>query len=223
MIINLTDLIEKVYEIDLKEYEDESKFSFDYAKSKEIYNFDRYCENFKKENPKYKDVGIEVLEEAANIRYRTSYVDAYYKEILEELTSKITKDIKELNKFYQEDTGDSIYTKGKIEVKEIDFSSNDLEITGENEIDKLATIIIDCINGYGMFYYESLEEFYEAYNAVTKNTKIEAVKSHLHWLRYFEDIYGTVHDIFKIDLSNIDDYNTLGNYEFGKDDVENAL
>ena len=54
------------------------------------------------------------------------------------------------------------------------------------DIDKLAEEIIEVINGYGMFYYNNVEEFFKLNNHTTNQGVIE---EHLGWLTEFENVY----------------------------------
>jgi len=223
MEFKLSDFITNVYGIDIEEYADESMYNFSYIDARDIYDFAGYCERFKQEYSEYSDTPKEVFEEAANIRYRYSYVEEYYKAVKGEIADKIKRDIQSLNIMFSEEGTDEIYVEGKIDVDDIDFANDVIRFTGKNEIDKLASIVLNSINGYGMFVYQDLEEFYYANDAYTEEDKIGAIESHLHWLKHFEDIYGTIYNIGRIDLGYIDRYGTFGDFEFTKEDVEIAL
>lgn len=222
MEFKLSNFITKIYGIDIEEYVDESTYNFDYISARDIYDFEGYCERFKQEYSEYADTSEDVFEEAANIRYRYSYVDEYYKAVKGEIADKIERDIQSLNIMFSEGM-DEIYVEGKIDVDDVDFANDVIRFTGKNKIDKLASIVLNSINGYGMFVYQDLEEFYYANDAYTEEDKIGAIESHLHWLKHFEDIYGTIYNIGRIDLGYIDRYGTFGDFEFTKEDVEIAL
>lgn len=222
MIIKSSEFIKQVYEVDVDSYLEEDEYNFSFISANDIYDFDKYCDKFKREHPKYNDVDKEVFVEAANIRYRNSYTEEYYKDVLNTLEDKIKEDFKELNTFFDKEYGD-IDVDGNISVKRVDFDKDEIEFTGSNVVDKMTSIVLNCINGYGMFEYPSLEEFYYANDAKDDNTKIDAIVSHIHWLKYFEDIYGTVYNIFRIDLSKIDYYGTMGDFDFTVDDLEYAI
>lgn len=51
---------------------------------------------------------------------------------------------------------------------------------------KLLKSILDCINGYGEFYFSNVKEFVNT----TSGTPIKTIKSHFFWLKYYAEIYG---------------------------------
>lgn len=220
MKFNLTNFVKNAYGIDLDEVGDYNNFYFDWVDGSKIYGFSSYVKEFKNKYPKYKDYEYEDFERAANMRHEYSYIDEYLDEYYSRLESKLRKDIYNVSKFYIGDV-DEVATKGTIEVDVFDVVNDVISFKGTNVIDDFAAIIINCINGYGMFHYDDVEDFFDTQPASTTQEKIEAIESHTHWLKHFESIYGTIYDAFKFDSNDIDRYGTMGDYDFTEEDMEN--
>jgi len=222
MKFNLSNFLFEVYNIDLEQVTAFENFYFEEVSGKDIYEFDSYIEKFIKTNPEYKDLNYIDFVNAANTRYENSYISDYYSLFIEELEKKVRKDIVNICKFYI-DTQDELNIKEIIEVNKFDVMNNIISFKGKNEVDDFASIIINCINGYGTFHYDNLEDFYYVNSVKTMSDKIDTVEGHLHWLKYFEEIYGTMYNIFKKDFSDLDRNNSLGDYDFTIDDLEYTL
>jgi hypothetical protein len=55
-----------------------------------------------------------------------------------------------------------------------------------SDTEKLLKSILKCINGYGEFYFSSVNELIKT----TNGTDIKTIKSHFFWLKYYSEIYG---------------------------------
>lgn len=205
----LREFIKEVYSVDLEEllsmenfYFEDTKFDIDSDDYKKLNNF------LNESNLKVDDLDT-FMQSVMNYHYEYSYVNEYSKEVLERIENKIEKDFSLLPKFFKDEMDEAKIKDGALNVT-IDWVKDTLIVTGKLSILNLA--VVECINGYGMFYY-SLKDFREQGN-LTKR-----VKDHIHWLKYLEQIYGTIHNVFQVNLENIDKYGCLGDVDFTLEDV----
>lgn len=155
---------------------------------------------------------IHYIKEAKLRQYEESYYDEYIKEYKSQLTAQIKKDFNNINQVELE-LNDRIIKINNNNMH-IDFDKN--IIVFNDDIDNMAMLVIAVINDYGMFEFNSIKDFYDSYDDLTAYDlfrKIKLVEDHLHWLSRFENIYGTIYDIFQFDTQYIDYYGTLGNFD----------
>lgn len=215
--LSLSELLKNAYKIDLDNYFDYSNFYFEPL---EIPDSELLKSSLRKEFPDLTDEAFcEIARLAAQYRYEDSYMEEYYNAAKKAIEKKIYEDFMNLNTFFDEE--DEISYPGTLDIEKIDWKRDVIVFDGP--IEKLASYIINAINGYGMFYYESIDDFFDSMPAYSFDEKLNAITSHLHWLHEMENIYGTIYNFFIINLENLDSYGTFGDYDFTIDDFNNAM
>jgi len=164
------------------------------------------------------------IKTAMRWNYESSYAVEFDKALHRELRDKVNKDLTNIQKLME--------IKFAYEIKDNSADQNwnrQDEITIEIfNINAFASIIIECINGYGIFNYKNTREFYET-NANHSKTgrshqdKTEAILSHLFWLKYTEEIYGSIFNLFQFSTNHIDYYGTMGNTDYTDEDLKSVL
>lgn len=205
----LRNFIKEVYKVDLEEVLSIDNFYFENVKYDTDENDYKKLNNFLNEANLKVDNLSEFIQNVMNSHYEYSYIDEYSEAVLNRIESKIEKDFSLLPVFFKDEMNDAKIKDGKLTVK-IDWEKDTLVVTGKLSILELA--VVECINGYGIFYY-TLKDFKEEGN-LTKR-----IKDHIHWLGCLEKIYGSIYNFFEINLDNIDRYNSLGNLDFTLEDV----
>jgi len=119
------------------------------------------------------------------------YLSNIFKKVRSYIEEKIIDDIKYLDDFYEDDFPEICWEELNIT---FDWSAD--TITFDGDYNKLAIAIVECINGYGLFYYENVEQLFSSIPAKTEEEKLQCVIDHLHWLRYFDEIYGACRSCF---------------------------
>jgi len=216
--LNLTEFLLQAYKINIEELFDPSNFYIDDISW--IIAYDDEVERIREQyNLTKKDDKLiaEAIKRAKYWAYERTYFNEYVQEAKEIIGKKIHYDFKHLNNFFDGASGE-FFVDGEVLVKKIDWKND--EIVFEGKLSKLETYVVNACNGYGIFRYDSMDEFRHVHVGYTLKERIE---SHMHWLKYMEDIYGTIHYFFQIDLDSIDPYGTLGNTDFNKDEIEAAL
>jgi len=132
------------------------------------------------------------IQRAKSASYEGSYTDEYREAARKLLKDKIEKDFSNLVGFFEEGCGE-IVIEGKIPAI-VDLEEDTIKFP---DPDKLLICIINCINGVGQFYYESLAEFKEVNN---HGTESEVIRNHIPWLKRLESIYDSYHNLFRIDV-----------------------
>jgi hypothetical protein len=98
--------------------------------------------------------------------------DEEYSSLFKEYTASVERTIRYLLNFH-----------------ELDLVENKNKYYIEPHIswEKSAALVKETINGYGTFYFETVKEFKEC--GPYKNY-CEAVIQHIHWLKYYPEVYG---------------------------------
>ena len=215
--ISLDNLLNSAYGIDLDRLFDLDNFYFDGI---ELSDSDVYNKEIREKYSHLDDEEFfKVAKRAAFDRYVYTYIDEYSEEAIKILEDKIRFDLNNLGDIFSE--YDEFTGEGTISVHEIDWDNR--EITIEGDIETLACYVLNAINGYGMFVYESLDDFWYANSAKTFDEKLQAVEGHFHWLKHVEDIYGTGEGFFLLDTSKIGQYSYYGDYDYTEEDFIEAM
>lgn len=215
--ISLNKLLESTYGIDLDRVNDYDNFYFDGV---EINDSDVYNNEIRsKYNYLDEEDFLMVARRAAFDRYVYSYTNEYFSAVIEAIDDKIRHDLNKLGDLFSEN--DEFTGDGYIGVYDIDWDK--YEVILEGNIDTFACYLINIINGYGMFVFDSLDEFWYTNSAENDSEKIDAVEGHLHWLQYTEDIYGTGENYFRLDVSKIGEYSCYGDFDYTEEDFKYAM
>lgn len=169
------------------------------------------------------------IEELVSLALETQFINTYTDEYYSEWRSLVEGSIKEDFIHLQELLYDEAEELGgcpenkSYQVVDVDWENNKLIVEGD--IDLLLLHNIACINGYGMFEYESFDEMLRVNSCEkTLDGVIDCINSHIHWFKYVEPIYGSVYDIFlKPDIDEIDRYGTMGIFFKVEDYIYNDL
>jgi hypothetical protein len=216
--IPLSTLCKSAYKINPEQYLDYDNYYFNHS---HIYKNTYYDEKIKARHPHLSDDDIdEIIKNVMIIHYESTYIDECYHELCRQLEDKIKKDFKVLNTFFKESCGE-IEVKDDLTITDINWKNDYIEFKGP--IKKLASYCINAINGWGMFYYNSITEFFQSLPAETLQEKIQYTIDHLHWLNKLEEIYGTVYGLFKFDTQYIDYYGTLGDYSYTDEEIDEYI
>lgn len=212
--IPLSKLCINAYKINPESYLNYDNYYFDHS---HIYKNNYYNEKIKMLYPELSDEDIdEIIKNVMIIHYENSYIDKYYKELCNQLEDKIKKDFSILNTFFKVGCGE-IEIKDDLIILEINWKDDYVKFKGP--IKKLASYCINAINGWGLFHYDSITEFFRVNSATTLQEKIQCIVNHLHWLNKLEEIYGTIYSLFKFDTKYIDYYGTLGDYDYTDEEI----
>lgn len=217
--VNLNEFLENVYNIDWQKIQDYDNFYFDNDSSRLEIDKDIFA-TAKKLFPKVDTDLIELeIKRCMFDNYESSYMSEYIEEYKKQLSNKIIEDFNNLIEFFSEELTDFNYTPGinKIEVS-INWNNEYIDILCNTDL--LASIVIQCINNYGLFEYTSLKDFYSSYPCKNLKMKKDYTIKHLHWLHKLEEIYGSVYNFFKFDSKHVDYYGTMGNYDITIEDVK---
>jgi len=155
---------------------------------KDVYKFDYY--NFMENFETY---GFETEDE------RNEFEIDFFDKLDYYLSNKIIEDFNYLQKFFEEECIERSkeisdnYTFGTLEIS-IDIPNDKITFQGDYNI--LAIVLTEILRGYGLFYYDNLNDFYSSIPAVTENEKFQNCVDHLHWLTHFDEIYGATKSIF---------------------------
>lgn len=197
LVLNLSNFLKQVYK-----FEEETIFdNHDFIDTSWIKVTDSEAQKFL-DNYRITTMSIEdakqIVYEAMSRTYEQTYNDNFYKDCILELQGKIEKDFENLNSFFCVADGD-VTSDDKLVIDSINWKDDTITFSGN--LVKFEEIIIQAINGYGSYHYNSLEEFRDCnYGDDSK----ENIESHLHWLVEMEAIYGTIHNFFEFDLSDIE-------------------
>ena len=138
--------------------------------------------------------------------YELTYVDDFLKAFKSRITEQIITDFENI---YKINSDYDIFQYSEITLKNISFKQD--KLTFNTTLDNFSKMVFSVINAYGMFEYDSLDQFYYCNSANTDIEKIKTITGHLHWLNRFEEIYSSIYYIFKdFDISKLDPYGTFG-------------
>lgn len=213
--LKLSELIEDVYGIKLDEVCDGDNFYFNFDFI-EVEEEDREKARVIINNhDKNLNVSEEELDNAIRnskiVAFEESYINEYYEVYTEQLEEKIIEDFNNIQDFMTDELEEN-NIEGSFKV-ELSWKDDTIDFIGNSDV--LEVIIIGMINGYGSFYYEDLKDFKSSNYEDDTQRRIEG---HIYWLKYTEDIYGTIYNFFKFDSKYVDYYGTLGNTDF-EDDI----
>jgi len=218
--LSLDKFLNKVYDMDIDSHMDRTNFTFDFV---EIDVTDKELDEFRKELDDDYDLDNinlrDILQQVKQRTYRMNFIDSYYEKFKERLRDNIQYSFEEIVKILGgENLEHELDFRNAKLIPTISFSER--TITFEGDIDLLEDIVVSCINGYGMFYYDSIEEF--RYVCGDESQK-ERIESHLHWLGYFKDIWGV--NVFDsgLDLSDIARYLCVTADDYNMQDVRQEI
>lgn len=199
LTMNLTSFIKDVYEVDLEEILDGSNFYFEnqtfsitpqeLTLAQELY-------------PEFSEADREeLIQSTKNRLYEVNYIGEYYDRYECALEDKINQDITNLITLLKDDLEDHKVFGTEKDLSVVVDWTRDL-IIFKGKLSLLDTSIMEVINSYGMFGYDSLEQFKEF-----EGRKIGCrIKNLIHWLKETENIYGSIYDLFRFSSRNIGDY-----------------
>lgn len=232
--INLKDFLKEVYNFDIDKYADYDNFCFE---SSFITDNDIDQKILKDMQVKYPAITLDKIKDSIKLamfyNYENSYIEEYTEKLQNIISDKITYDFNHLSDFLFDELTDlklnedllNELKSNNFEIKtDINFTDNTLKIYCD--IDILSGLAITCINGYGMFGYNSIQEFYDSQPCNNKKEKVNYVINHLNWLSELENIYGSTYYFFTItdnDIENIDKYNCLGSLDCSIENIKNVL
>lgn len=196
----LREFIGDVYGVEVDSALDFNSFSFEFESFKitdEEMNITKAYLNSIGENCDDATI-VEIINNAKNRRYEDTYIENYTAEYLGELESQIEKDFKNIISFFEDELKDNRIKadEDSLTIK-IDWNKDTITFMGKLTI--LDVVIVEAINGYGMFCY-SLKDFKEQGNIK------ERILGHIHWLKEIESIYGTIYNMFRFNTKYIGDY-----------------
>lgn len=217
--INLDTFIDKIYGINVFDdnflMQDNFYFSTEHIEVEEK-EIDKVIEHFNLEKDKREYIE-DIISIVKSRRYKETYIDDYWENLKKEIEDNILKSMwkiietMELENMEHEknfkDPDLSIY---------VDFKEKSLKFYGDIEL--LEDIIISCVNGHGMFRYESIEDFRRVYEGYSLE---ERINGHIHWLKYFTDIWGI--NVFNIDLNNISRYSYGNPNDYTMEDIKEEI
>lgn len=207
----LREFIKEVYKIDVEELTSYDNFSFEHF-SPDDYDRERFNTILSTSDLNVEeDIREDLLSAVVNRKYEDTYINEYAETLISTLSDKIVDDFKNLSDVMEYELTEA-NTHGKIDIK-LDWYNDEIIFSGK--ISMLDVFIVNCINGHGMFHF-SMKDFKE-------EGKIQdRIEGHLHWLNKFEEIYGTIYNIFKYDTSCLSRYYTFGNTYFELADIIEA-
>lgn len=215
---NLHEFIELVYKVDSQEIEQWEFYNFYH----ELDESDIDKDDLQYITEKYNlddEQGQELLYRIMENNYESTYIEDTITSFQGNITDTIKRDFENIYKInsYVDD-----FKFDKIEVANIDFRNN--RITFNSTCKNFAKMLVSVINDYGMFVYDSIDDFFDSYPANTEKQKRKTLFDHLSYLGDYENINGTIYGIFKaFDLSKLDTYNNFGSYCVTNADIDNYI
>lgn len=211
----LRDFIKDVYKIDIDSLLDYDNFYFENF-SPDSYDKDRFEELLPLCNINIgedEDMKENLLSEVVNRRYESSYIDDYSKQLISDISDKIINDFDHIKEVMEYEISEAnINSDATLKIK-LDWYNDTITFTGKLTL--LDVFVVNCINGCGFFRY-SLDDFKR------EGSIHDRIEGHLHWLHKFEEIYGTIYNIFTYDTSSLSRYYNFGDTYFSTEDIIEA-
>lgn len=208
----LSDFINEVYGFKINDILDGDYFCFDTswveADKEDVNNAKKFINEYNglSSNIKEKANDNETLKEAIvsakSRNYEDTYVDEYFESFKSGIEEKIIKDMENIQKLLADDVK-GFCIEGKFTCK-VNWFEDKIIFSGKLKV--LQAIIVEVINSYGLFIYDSIEEFVESNEGSIK----DRIDGHIAWLKETENIYCTIYNLFKFDTKFIDYHGTLG-------------
>lgn len=163
---------------------------------------------------------VEIWKRGVQRHYERSYMDDYYERLIIKIEEKVQDSFRDLTDFFDVELAEAglpLETIPPFKVS-LDWANDGLTIEGN--LSALEVILIELINGYGMFGYDNLEEF----RALNVSNQEQRILGHLHYLHQIESIYGTIYDFFHVrGLSDLDRYYMFGDLDVTDDELIEAM
>lgn len=159
----------------------------------------------------------DIWREAMRYHYENSYIEEYTKAVQTEIEECLERSFDKLTDFFKEEiqeAGIPLVLVKPFEV-EVNWEENTLLINGNLTLLELVLLEIMRASGWG---YNGIEEFERAYGS----NQFYRIKSHLSYLKNIESIYGTIYRFFSADLTELDYYGTMGDYDVTDEELKEA-
>jgi hypothetical protein len=215
--IDLNVFLKNVYNIDIEELNEWEHYSFEHCLTDSDIEKEHieYC--IKKYNLDG-ETAKSLLTTIMIYKYEESYMTEYYENYISQLEQKIITDFKNIYKVNSDQ-----FPFNEIKIKNVDFEKNIIELI--TSIEDIVNMLLDSINNYGLFEITSMSDFFNMNAAFTQKEKEKekVIVNHLHWLNNYEEINGTIFNIFKFDSKFVDYYGTLGTYKIEIADIDEHI
>ena len=196
--LGLRDFIKDVYNIDVDELCDYDNFYFEPSTNEytqeELLLAQETFPNLTSESI------CRLLNDTYNRLYETAYIDEYYDLLTNEIEAKIKKDIPQMIKFFEADLK-ALKIRGTADDLKFDIDWAKDTITFKGKLSILDGCILQVVNDYGAFGYDGVAGFRYACGNIKGR-----IAGHLHWLKYTEDIYGTIYNFFRVNTEGLGNY-----------------
>lgn len=217
---SFSDFVYQVYDIVLEEYYDYEQYNF-WPEDIDVYvdDVDDAVKHFELEDTL--PVRNKVEDALTNVKRETyirTFIDDYSEAVIDELIDDIHKSLHFMEDMLIVDM-EEVGVVQDFEPMKIDIKPEEDLITIECDRDLMEALMLVCINGYGMFVFDSLEQFRNSYEGYSAQ---KIADGHLYAFSYFPSIYG-VH-AFKPNIEYIERYKMLGDPDdYTMEDVRDGL
>lgn len=161
------------------------------------------------------------IQKCKSSAYESSYSVEYWEAARKLLKEKIEKDFSVLPSFFDESEGD-LAIEGDISV----FVDLENDLVRFDDADKLTACIVNAINAYGDFFFESLQYFKDSHGLDDGEVDQSMTIGNFLWrLHQMEDTYCSRYQVFRIDIFDQLEYQSqwFGNTNYDVEELEDFL
>lgn len=157
----------------------------------------------------------DIWREAVRYHYENSYLEEYTKAVQAEIEECLERSFGKLTEFFDDEIREAGIPLTLIKPFEVEVNWEENTLLVDGNLTALELILLEIMRANG-WVYDGIEEFENAYGT----NQVHRIKSHLSYLKDIESIYGTIFRFFNADLTELDYYGTMGDYDVTDEELK---